>query len=78
MSPAPPPATPAAEGGARRPHQGSSSLVRPTPDDPSDPCLPEGCQITAIDRLRAPYKPAGDQVRRPAPEWEVALDISSP
>jgi len=40
----------------------SSSLIRPTPDDPSDPVLPEGCQIVCIDRLQAPYKPSGDQV----------------
>jgi hypothetical protein len=35
----------------------SSSLVRPTAFDPDVPVLTEDTQITAIDRLRGPYKP---------------------
>lgn len=41
----------------------SSSLVRPTPDDPDEPVLPAGSTITSIDRLQAPYNPAGDQAK---------------
>jgi len=40
----------------------SSSLMRPTPDDPSEPVLPESCTLESVDRLQGPYIPNGEQV----------------
>eukprot|EP00850_Spirogloea_muscicola_P018390 SM000168S02589 [mRNA] locus=s168:11124:11588:- [translate_table: standard] len=36
----------------------SSSLTRPTANDPAVPVLPPAARITAVDRIRAPYNPA--------------------
>lgn len=59
----------------RRRLQGfSSSLVRPTPDDLSDPVLPEGTEITGVDRVRAPYNHAGDQVSSTCSTMDAAAD----
>eukprot|EP00850_Spirogloea_muscicola_P011823 SM000074S21733 [mRNA] locus=s74:500574:502211:- [translate_table: standard] len=35
----------------------SSSLTRPTANDPAVPVLPPAARITAVDRIRAPYNP---------------------
>eukprot|EP00271_Cylindrocystis_brebissonii_P015533 TRINITY_DN38452_c0_g1_i1.p1 TRINITY_DN38452_c0_g1~~TRINITY_DN38452_c0_g1_i1.p1 ORF type:complete len:217 (-),score=15.51 TRINITY_DN38452_c0_g1_i1:394-1044(-) len=36
----------------------SSSVVRPTASDPSEPILPEDADILGVDRIRAPYNPS--------------------
>lgn len=50
----------------------SSSVTHPTAFDPDSPVLPEGTQIAAAELLRAPLKPAGEEVLAgpaPAASW---------
>jgi hypothetical protein len=47
----------------------SSSLMRATAFDPDIPVLPEGVQLIEIDRLQAPYNPAGPVYLQPGMTW---------
>ncbi|CAM6082834.1 unnamed protein product [Calypogeia fissa] len=48
----------------------SSSLIRPTPDDPSEPVLPPTAVIQSIDRMRAPYNPSDPQFVEQGLSWQ--------
>jgi hypothetical protein len=49
----------------------SSSLTGPTATDPDVPVLPPAAEITAIDRLQAPYTPDAPQYLEQHLSWPV-------
>ncbi|CAI5534089.1 unnamed protein product [Closterium sp. Naga37s-1] len=48
----------------------SSSLVLPTPSDPSDPVLPASAAISSVDRVRDPFNPAHMEYIQQGMRWE--------
>ncbi|CAI5961029.1 unnamed protein product [Closterium sp. NIES-65] len=48
----------------------SSSLVLPTPSDPSDPVLPASAAISSVDRVRGPFNPARMEYIQQGMRWE--------
>ncbi|CAI5485206.1 unnamed protein product [Closterium sp. Naga37s-1] len=48
----------------------SSSLVLPTPSDPSDPVLPASAVISSVDRVRGPFNPARMEYIQQGMRWE--------
>ncbi|CAI7774967.1 unnamed protein product [Closterium sp. NIES-53] len=48
----------------------SSSLVLPTPSDPSDPVLPASAAISSVDRVKGPFNPARMEYIQQGMRWE--------